>query len=262
MNPLQRLESVLREAFELPVWALGGQRLHPAQLAELLEDAMRRGRIGLAGGTYVPERYVLLLHQDDLRRFGSMVHEIERGLAEHLDAVMRSEGYGRRAGLEVVLRDDSAVRHGDAEVDATFIEERRTSEPSQVAFLDAPPDMTMAIDRRVVLAAIGRAEEPSPSALAVLTQIDDAGPTAARHGVETLPCLLGRSPDCDIVLIDLRVSRRHARIVAEDDAIVIEDAGSANGTWVDGERVERAPLRDGAVIVLGGPRFRFERRAP
>lgn len=256
---------MLREAFELPVWALGGQRLHPAQLASLLEDAMRRGRVGLAGGTYVPERYVLLLHAADLQRFGDLRERVELGLAEHLDDVMRSEGYGRRAGIDVTLRADSGVARGSAEVDATFVEERPAARGpgfASQATGDEPPGATIPIDRRELLAAIGRAEEPSANALAVLTRLDEDGRPAASYGIEALPCTIGRSPACDIVLADLRVSRQHARITSGGNTLVIEDAGSANGTWVDGTRVDSAPLRDGAEVVLGGPRFRFERRQP
>ncbi len=66
---------------------------------------------------------------------------------------------------------------------------------------------------------------------------------------------LGRAPDNDVVLADRRVSRRHARIAADDAAAAagffIEDLGSSNGTFVDGRRVTRAPLDRGATITLG-----------
>lgn len=270
MNPLLRLESLLREAFERPIWALGGQRLHPAQLGALLEDAMREGRVALAGGTYVPERYALLLHPDDARRFGDLQAEVERGLTQHLQALLDAEGYRRRAPLAVTIRADEGVRAGQVEIDAAFVEERARPALSFVGGaaeteLDGPAGATMAIDRRAVLAAIGRgaAEEPSPDAVAVLMALGDdgrEGPHEAGYGVEALPCVIGRAPDCDIMLYDLRVSRRHARIVRDGDALTIEDLGSSNGTWRNGERVERAPLAEGDTIALGGPRFRVRLR--
>ena len=267
MNPLLRLESLLREAFERPIWALGGQRLHPAQLGALLEDAMREGRVALAGGTYVPERYALLLHPDDARRFGDLQAEVERGLTQHLEALLDAEGYRKRAPIAVTIRADEGVRAGQVEVDAAFVEERSRPALSLIGTAEAAPDgppagATMPIDRRAVLAAIGRAagEAPSPDALAVLAALGDDGREGDCYGVEALPCVIGRAPDCDIALYDLRVSRRHARIVREGETLVIEDLRSSNGTWRNGERIERAPLAEGDTIALGGPRFRVRLR--
>jgi hypothetical protein len=62
---------------------------------------------------------------------------------------------------------------------------------------------------------------------------------------------IGRGEDNDVVVADGRASRRHARIVADRDGFAIEDAGSSNGTFVDGVAVERARLHPGASIVVG-----------
>lgn len=50
------------------------------------------------------------------------------------------------------------------------------------------------------------------------------------------------------------VSRRHARIMIDDGEATIEDLGSKNGTWLDGERVTSATVRDGAELILGRTR--------
>lgn len=50
------------------------------------------------------------------------------------------------------------------------------------------------------------------------------------------------------------VSRRHARIVIDGGEAVIEDLGSKNGTWLDGERITSATVRDGAELILGRTR--------
>ncbi len=62
---------------------------------------------------------------------------------------------------------------------------------------------------------------------------------------------LGRSPDCDVVLEANGVSRNHARLAVSGSRVTIEDLGSSNGTFVNGERVERRALRDGDTIGLG-----------
>ena len=62
---------------------------------------------------------------------------------------------------------------------------------------------------------------------------------------------LGRADDCGVVLRDPRVSRHHARILADGTTWAIEDTGSANGTWIDATRVDRARLAAGQTVTLG-----------
>ena len=62
---------------------------------------------------------------------------------------------------------------------------------------------------------------------------------------------LGRD-DCDVVLSDPEVSRRHAVVAEGPDGFTIEDLGSTNGTWVNGERIERRErLRAGDELRFG-----------
>jgi pSer/pThr/pTyr-binding forkhead associated (FHA) protein len=68
--------------------------------------------------------------------------------------------------------------------------------------------------------------------------------------VEGAAFVLGRAPECDLVLDGPSVSRRHARIVREADAFVIEDLGSANGTLVNGARAERCRLEVGDELRI------------
>ena len=63
--------------------------------------------------------------------------------------------------------------------------------------------------------------------------------------------VVGRSSDLDMVLVEEMVSRKHARIAYENDAIVIEDLGSTNGTFVNGEKIKRAQLKEGDRVLIG-----------
>lgn len=65
------------------------------------------------------------------------------------------------------------------------------------------------------------------------------------------PLQIGRGTSCDVVLADLAVSRRHARIQWQDGELVLEDLGSSGGTWVNGARVERCSLRLGDAVRFG-----------
>ena len=68
---------------------------------------------------------------------------------------------------------------------------------------------------------------------------------------------IGRSPDCEIFLDDVTVSRNHAVLVEEDGAYAVEDQGSLNGTFVNRKRIDRAPLHEGDELQVGKYRMTF-----
>src|SRR3974390_968041 len=63
--------------------------------------------------------------------------------------------------------------------------------------------------------------------------------------------LVGRSSDLDMVLVEDMVSRKHARIAMQGEQIWIEDLGSTNGTFVNGEKIKRARLKEGDRVLIG-----------
>lgn len=85
------------------------------------------------------------------------------------------------------------------------------------------------------------------------------GATAgARYALDAGETTIGRHPDSSIFLDDVTVSRHHARVVTEGNGQYrLEDAGSLNGTYLDGERVDSAQLREGAQIQVGKFRLVF-----
>lgn len=72
--------------------------------------------------------------------------------------------------------------------------------------------------------------------------------------------VLGRSACCDLVLAGRHVSRRHAAVVLRQDGWWVEDLGSRNGTWCDGQRVLRRRVTDGALLLLGDAAVRCRLR--
>ena len=69
--------------------------------------------------------------------------------------------------------------------------------------------------------------------------------------------LIGRSPECDVFLDDVTVSRRHAELVREGDAFSIRDLGSLNGTYVNRRRIESAVLENDDEVQIGKYRLTF-----
>jgi adenylate cyclase len=71
------------------------------------------------------------------------------------------------------------------------------------------------------------------------------------HTFTTGEVVIGRSPECQVVLKDFGISRNHAKIVVGEDGVRILDLKSKNGTQVNGVPVVEAPLADGDKILLG-----------
>jgi hypothetical protein len=63
--------------------------------------------------------------------------------------------------------------------------------------------------------------------------------------------VIGRSSDLDMVLVEDMVSRKHAKISTAAKEIVIQDLGSTNGTFVNGEKVKKVRLKEGDRILIG-----------
>lgn len=62
---------------------------------------------------------------------------------------------------------------------------------------------------------------------------------------------IGRSPQCDIFLNDMTVSREHAHVDSFEGGYRIYDARSFNGVWINNESVESRVLKDGDIIQIG-----------
>ena len=77
------------------------------------------------------------------------------------------------------------------------------------------------------------------------------------RGRETL---IGRSPECDVFLDDVTVSRRHSELVRDGETFSIRDLGSLNGTYVNRRRIESAVLENDDEVQIGKYRLTFLQR--
>jgi ABC transport system ATP-binding/permease protein len=83
-------------------------------------------------------------------------------------------------------------------------------------------------------------------------------PAAATREVDKAETWIGREQSCDIVLSTPTVSRRHARLLRQADHYWIEDHHSANGTFVNGQRMTRAELHAGDLVQISTHLFVFQ----
>jgi pSer/pThr/pTyr-binding forkhead associated (FHA) protein len=94
---------------------------------------------------------------------------------------------------------------------------------------------------------------------AALIELDQVEGTAGRrmHDIKDETVTVGRSPESNIFLDDVTVSRKHAEIERGERGYRIRDVGSLNGTYVNRVRVDAVDLRNGDEIQVGKYRFKF-----
>ncbi len=83
-------------------------------------------------------------------------------------------------------------------------------------------------------------------------------PDGRRVSVGLDPLVIGRLPECDVVLADSNVSRRHAELRRKGDGVFVTDLGSTNGTKVNGTSVRDHLLASGDEISVGSTKLIFE----
>ena len=85
--------------------------------------------------------------------------------------------------------------------------------------------------------------------------IADSGPEKGQHIPVAERTEIGRALDCDISILEPALSRKHAEVWPEGDDLILRDLGSANGTHVNGKKIDEVKLKDGDVLQFHKIRF-------
>jgi len=83
-------------------------------------------------------------------------------------------------------------------------------------------------------------------------------PGGGRVHIEGEPVVIGRMPECTVVLSDPNVSRRHAEVLRINEAFMVRDLGSTNGTKLNGAPIRESYLASGDNITVGSTTLVFE----
>jgi FhaA, N-terminal domain/FHA domain len=230
MSVLRNLESRIADLVEGAFGRAFRSEVRPVELARRLTRTMDAHRRASLSSTHVPSAYVIWLSPEDRRR----LTPIEPGLVEELCAYLLEHARAERLALgtppHVELRTDPRLALGECEIEAA-------SGQSEAA---AP--------RRA------GSQAARPSATEAYLSVGGTRHTIGVHGA-----VIGRSPDCDIVLSSSEVSRRHAEVVPSGDGWLLVDLGSTNGVRLNARTVGVPTLlTDGDVIEIGASELTFE----
>ena len=231
---MSRVERFFERLVERPSARLFGTRLQPIQVLRRIERAMEaeRGAGGRSG--LVPDQFTVSLSPDDLAALLE-ADDVAGELASGALRFARAHGYALRERPRVTLRADAMLRPGEVEVEAI-------ASPAPGA---APAEGSAEAGTRVFEIPVVRAPE-------VVLEVREPGRPVRKIPMSGAPIRIGRAPECELVLKDTLVSRRHARLHARDGVLVLTDLGSTNGTRVNGHRVSELVLGAGDRIEVGG----------
>ncbi|MGI8915979.1 MAG: FhaA domain-containing protein [Chloroflexota bacterium] len=251
MNVFQRLERALQRSVERPFTRLAGSRLQPVEIARALaKELVINRRVGV-GRVYAPNWFRAQLSEADFRQCEPFLLQLQREIAQDLIRQAQRRKYEFVGAVSVELLADANLRRGDILASA----EIRGDEPAQQsgALEEAPLARTSVFP--VVRPADSVASVPASSAIS-LTIRDDRG-VEQRLQMVGEELKFGRGLENDVVLDSLSVSREHARLLRAD-GLFIEDLGSRNGTFVNGQRIQRARVGPGDRIRLGATELRID----
>ncbi len=152
-----------------------------------------------------------------------------------------------------------------AKVEAYVFRDMNTSEAEDANQLDRDTLLDLLTGRKPPAAAsplkplpvAERTETltPQPKRMPSVVLTIESGSQQGERFTVTLPCTIGRR-ECDVILNDGQVSRRHAVLRVLEQKLVIEDLGSTNGTQVNAETVSLKQLATKDLITLGDTRLR------
>jgi hypothetical protein len=252
MSVLRTLESKLESLFEGIFGRAFRTNVQPVELARKLVKEMDDHRSVSVSRVYVPNEYTIYLSPGDREQFANFEESLRDELQEYLAEHARRERYALLTPPQVKFESDADLDIGVFGI-ATRLVRGAKAAPEGAPAEQPAPGATMvykaAVPEPEEADGAAASEEPPPP--------PPPRPTAAltvagrQHELDRERTVIGRSKDCDIQVSDPNVSRRHAEVQRAGDSYVLVDLDSTNGIEVNGKRVKRLDLKDGARFTIG-----------
>jgi hypothetical protein len=293
MNALRTLENMIAGLVEGTFGRVFKAEVRPIELARKLAREMDENKTNSVSRVYAPNEYSVWLSPRDRARYDGVEHEVIDELCAYLLEHARGEDLALASRPRIVFHTDEDLQLGEFGIEARTVrpEEERAQEGEELPHQAPPPARSAPPARTAPSAPPSASPVSAPLNLAtdaVQEESQEAGNTMifsnsqrVREAVErTSPrrrpkalllvagrrllvaprgATIGRSRDCDIVLEDSSVSRRHAELRPGGAGWTIDDLGSTNGVRVNGLSIHGPhEVLTGDRIEIGSTEILFE----
>ena len=246
MSVLRNLEAKLEGLVEGAFSRAFRSQVQPVEIARKLAKEMEEAKSVSLSRTYVPNQFWVYLSPDDHARFETYEDGLKKELSDYLLEHARSHGLALLTRPTIELESDDRLSLGEFGIQAKLVKPAEAGAEAEAVEGD--------FGHTMVYSTTGarRVEEPRQASRALLVGEDK------RTVISGDPFVIGRSRECDLVLDDPNVSRRHAELRREDGGWAVVDLGSTNGIKLNGKRSRGGRLNPGDEITLGISRLTFE----
>jgi hypothetical protein len=259
MSVLRSLEEKIAGLVEGTFGRVFRSEVRPVELARKLAKEMDEHRTVSVSRTYVPNEYVVWLSPQDRERYEGVEQSVIDELGAYLLEHARREKLALVSRPQIQFRTDERLALGEFGIQARLVQ---PAEPSAAAGAAAHEARPADMGHTMVYSTSDRHQS-------ALEEVGSGAGTARRRAIVVVGgkrlvvppagALIGRSRECDIVIDDSNVSRRHAEISPSGQSWLIQDLGSTNGVRVNGRQVDGPhPLESGDRIEIGTVDVRFE----
>jgi FhaA, N-terminal domain/FHA domain len=257
MSLLKSVETTIANLVEGTFGRVFRSEVRPIELARKLAREMDSHRTVSLSRVFVPNEYSVWLSPEDRARYEGVEQEVIDELCGYLLEHARREQLILNSHPHITFRTDERLALGEFGIEARLVRPDGHSEEQR------PPKPP-------------HEEHEQGNTMIYSTAARVAGPVAEAHVRRGTPrallayCgrrllvppgggIVGRSRDCEIVIDDAGISRRHAQLRPIDGGWTIEDLGSTNGVIVNGREIRAAePLHPGDRLELGSTQLVFE----
>jgi Protein of unknown function (DUF3662)/FHA domain len=241
MNPLKSVETMIANLVEGTFGRVFRAEVRPMELARKLAREMDAHRTVSLSRVYVPNEYSVWLSSRDRERYEGVEHEVIDELCSYLLEHARREQLIMASPPHIEFHTDERLSLGEFGIQARLARhEAEERQPRAAGGRERGHTM-------IYSSPAGAAEEePVQEAHAPRQQRALLAFAGRRLIVPAGGATIGRSRDCDVVLEDAGISRRHAQLTPGPQGWTVEDLGSTNGVRVNGE-----PLRGPRRLVAG-----------
>ena len=253
MNLLARFEGMAEFLFT-GAFKKGATRLQPVEIAKELVKAMLRNKQVSISQVYVPNIYRVYLHSSDWGPIASFGDAFLIELSKYLFAEAERYGYTfltkpaielhadetvnpREMVVEVDFDDSIDVSWGDEEIEDDPLNESNWRECTTIFRESVKTNFP--------------AEDINGRNSAYFLEIIEGPDLGQSFKLDETEVYIGRHGQCDLVLHDPEVSRRHLKIASGENGWYLDYLGSTNGSYVNGQRITHQTTAPGDRIKIG-----------